>query len=267
VIVSHLHRYLFVELPRTGSTAINRELCDHYDGISILEKHSTYHDFLRTASDDEKRYFVFSCIRNPLDEAVSRYFKLKTDHKQRYSHPIKTKYAVGIRRAELALHGDQASIRKARQRRRSFVDRLENRRFRFVAATGADFPTFLLRYYRLPYDNWSRLAHRRFDFLIRFENLEEDFATALRMIGIEPKRPLPVVNRTSEKRQDFWRYYSTPEAIERAKRIFGPFMERWGYAMPSEWGSTHVPWWDKLTFEALAIPRVAYWRWLRGRIP
>jgi hypothetical protein len=266
MIISHRHRYLFVELPRTGSTAISRELRDQYDGSSILEKHSTYRDFRRHATDDELRYLVFSGIRNPLDEAVSRYFKLKTDHNQRYTHPVKTKYAVGITRAELVRQGDPASIDKVRARRRSYVDRLENRRFRFVAATDADFPTFLLKYYRLPYDNWSRLAHRSFDFLIRFEHLQEDFATVLNRIGIEPTRPLPVTNRTSEKQMEFWRYYCTPEAIDRAKRVFGPFMARWGYAMPSAWGAANVPRWNALAFDALSVPRGVYWRWLRGKI-
>lgn len=265
MIISHRHRYVFVELPRTGSTAINRELCDRYEGISILEKHSTYVDFLRGASDDEKRYFVFSGLRNPLDDAVSRYFKLKTDHNQRYTHPVKTKYAVGIRRAQLALQGDTASVQKAHARRRSFVDRLENRRHRFVTRTDADFPAFLQRYYWLPYDNWSRLAHDRFDFLIRFEHLRDDFDTALRLIGLEPERPLPISNKTSQKQAEFLSYYSSPAAIGRAKRVFGPFMETWGYAMPTEWGPSDVPWWNRLTFEALGVPRSVYWRWLRRR--
>src|SRR2546426_260618 len=40
LIVSHKHRYVFVELPRTGSTAVRHELRELYDGTPILHKHS-----------------------------------------------------------------------------------------------------------------------------------------------------------------------------------------------------------------------------------
>ena len=75
MIISHQHKYLFVELPRTGTTAVSRELRLMYAGTRILRKHSSYQEFLRKASDEEKKYFVFTCIRNPLDDAVSHYFK------------------------------------------------------------------------------------------------------------------------------------------------------------------------------------------------
>ena len=54
MVISHRHRYLFVELPRTGSTAIHRELIELYDGTAILQKHATYEDFLRGATEIEK---------------------------------------------------------------------------------------------------------------------------------------------------------------------------------------------------------------------
>lgn len=264
MIISHRYRYVFVELPRTGSTAVADELRQNYDGLRVMAKHATYQDFLGKATEDEKRYFAFSGIRNPLDDAVSRYFKLRTDHNLRYSHPVKSKYAVGIKRAEMMLREDPTASSLPKAKRRSIVDRLENGKFRFVQA-GADFPTFFMRYYHVPYDSWSRLSHADFDFVIRFENLSEDFATVLAMIGVEPKRPLPMINKTAEKGEDFWRYY-TPETIPRAKRVFGPFMERWGYALPEEWGEYRVPRLHRAAFQALAVPRVAYWRYLRGRI-
>ena len=77
MIISHQHRYLFVELPHTASTAIRRELLANYDGSSILHRHATYIDFERIASPDERSYFVFSCIRNPLDVAVTLYHRLR----------------------------------------------------------------------------------------------------------------------------------------------------------------------------------------------
>lgn len=54
MIISHEHRYVFVEVPRTGSSAINRELRERYGGVRILTKPATYEEFARQASDDER---------------------------------------------------------------------------------------------------------------------------------------------------------------------------------------------------------------------
>jgi hypothetical protein len=235
MVISHKHKYVFVELPNTATSAIHRELCENYDGIPILHptvgRHVHYHQFLKTASVSERHYFVFSCIRNPLDVTVSIYFKLKTNQKGVFTDPKMWKKNGG------------------------WVTDYDIRRFNFVKRTNADFPTYFRKVYGpWPYDNWSSLSHRRFDFIIRFENLKDDFAQVLELLGIEPKRPLPVVNRTAEKGRDFWSYY-TPEIRDQAKRVFGPFMRRWGYGFPSEWGDTSVPWRSQLLFHIAGFLR------------
>ncbi|MGQ0608709.1 MAG: sulfotransferase family 2 domain-containing protein [Chloroflexota bacterium] len=241
MIISHQHRFLFVELPRTGSTAIRRELRELYDGSPILHKHATYLEFARQASADERTYFVFSGIRNPLDDAVSRYFKLKTDHKQRFSDP------------------DQ------HQRRRSPLNSLLDRRmFEYLKRTDADFSTFFLHFYVLPYDTWASLSHEQFDHLIRFENLSEDFDTALRRIGIDPVRRLPHVNPTGQRARSFADYYS-PAAIRRARRVMGPYMERWGYDFPESWHVPRPTRLHRLGYQGFSRVAQVYWRALRPR--
>lgn len=241
MIISHRYKYLFVELPLTGSTAISAELRANYEGTSILQKHSTYHDFLRIASPEEASFFTFSCIRNPLDSAVSRYYKLKTNHRERFTNPPK------------------------QNGRRPMWERVESRLFKFVHETQADFSTFFMKFYVLPYNNWSELAHKDFDSVIRFENLQDDFAKALKQIGIEPKRPLPAVNTTAG-RDEYYVAHFSPEAIERAKRVFGPFMQRWSYKFPAEWGDSTVPWRHQMEFEIVNLFRIFYWKHLRSRI-
>lgn len=240
MIISHTHRYLFVELPRTGSTAIARELRQHYDGTSILFKHATYYDFQRIASEDEQRYFVFSCIRNPLDDAVSLYFKYRTDHDGRFS-------------------------RLDRTEKNWLVRLVTQKKFNFVQRTDADFPTYFLKHYWLPYGNWSCLSHEDFDFVIRFERLQDDFARALRLIGLESKRPLPVANRTAKRKREFASYY-TPETIGRAKRVFGPYMKQWGYDFPAEWDDPVVPRWNEVAFDLYNRVRLLYWKYVRPRV-
>lgn len=238
MIISHTHRYLFVELPRTGSTAISAELREMYDGEPILHKHAMYEEFLKIASPDEKKYLVISGIRNPLDDAVSRYFKLRTDHKQRFSGGRRTKHKRLLNR---------------------IIDR---RTFSFVKRTDADFAEYFMRHQVLPYDRWSSLSHDRFDFIIRFENLAGDFADALRRIGIEPKRPLPSVNTTAARSRDYRDYYP-PRTWRRARRVFGPFMERWGYAFPAEWEVEAVTRGDRLGYSVFSFFASLYWRYIR----
>lgn len=261
MIISDANRYVFVELPRTGSTAVEKELITNYGGRRILRKHSTYEDFLEFANADQRNYFAFSSIRNPMDDAVSRYLKIKTDHNNRYSDPVRRKVRVGNRGSKtyretgLSAKGDLPDPR-------SLIERIDNRHFNWIQKHDASFADYFLRFYHLPYDTWARLSHNRLDFVIRFESLEEDFEKALQSMGLEKKRPLPVKNPTSGKEQDFEDFY-TPETRDRAIRVFGPYMRTWGYEFPESWEVEGPSAMAELTYRALAIPRRIYWRVIR----
>ncbi|MGH9895350.1 MAG: sulfotransferase family 2 domain-containing protein, partial [bacterium] len=215
MIISHRHRYLFVETPHTGTTAIAHELVAHYSGESILRKHSSYSEFLRGASADERRYFTFAGIRHPMDLMVSIYFRIAKDHNQRYSQPRPT-------------------------RRNNPQYRAEIEQYRWIRDSGAGFAAWFLNCVWLPYDDWLTADHGRFSGLIRFEHLQDDFAEILHKLEIDQIRPLPVVNPTAFRERDFRNYY-TPETRARAAYFFGPYMERWGYDFPAEWGGMAVP--------------------------
>ena len=73
MVISHKYRYIFIQLEKTASGAIAQELREHYDGVDVLWKHARYEDFLAVANDNEKKYFAFAGMRNPLDIVVSRY--------------------------------------------------------------------------------------------------------------------------------------------------------------------------------------------------
>jgi hypothetical protein len=238
MILSHEHRYVYVEVPRTGSTAVKRELRDQYDGHGILAKHATYRDFLRHATEDEKGYFVFSGIRNPLDIAVSRYVNLRENARGHFTDP-----------AEIA-------------KRQSLAGRLERGIHRWVRRTDADFETFFLRWYMLPYDTWTSLDHKQMDMVLRFESLADDFDAVLHKIGISPVRRLPQANVTPGRERDFVSYY-TPKAIKRAAWVFGPYLREWGYEFPPEWGDVKVPWWSWPFMRVVRFIRGIYWRYFR----
>ena len=92
MIISHKHKYLFIEVPRTGTTTISDILCRHYDGERILRKHSSYWNFLVKMKPEWKEYIVFSSICNPMDSVVSLYFKLRNSQK----NPFRDSPTLGL---------------------------------------------------------------------------------------------------------------------------------------------------------------------------
>lgn len=228
MIISDKYNYLFVELPHTGSTAISKELCENYDGKQILKKHSLFHEFKKTIKNG-KKYYVFSCIRNPLDEVVSIYLKYRTD--------------------QIAEYTQLANYKRASLERYNF-------------SKNNSYQDYLKKFYKLPYDNWSCLAHNQFEYIIRFENLQEDFQTVLEELGLEQKRLLPTVNTTKQKKH-YLTYYP-PEIRGYSKYVFGPFMKRWNYTFPVEWGDHSTPFFGDLLFDIFRLPRRIYWRYFHG---
>jgi hypothetical protein len=238
MIISHQNRFLFVEIPQTASVAISHELRANYGGEQILEKHSFYSDFLKIATPRQKKYFVFAGIRNPLDDVVTWYFKLKTNYGQEFTDPVKRKRIKMVRKL------------------------IGTRMFENVHREGMDFPTFFMKYYKRPYNNFSCLIRNHYDYLIRFENLQADFARLLQILGLELKRPLPVRNPTKSRNKDFWSYYS-PEMIPRAKKVFGPFMKEWGYEFPADWGNYSPSRCNQLEYKWFSLLRKIKWNYLR----
>jgi len=243
MIISHKHKYVFVELPQTASSAIAKELKASYDGHEILFKHALYStDFLKQASAEEKTFTVISGLRNPMDICVSNYFKFKTDHENRYSKP------------RLMQHGFL---------RKYFMRWWNVRQYKSIVGKGETFEAFFTRAYSVPYASWSIIEHKRMDFIIRFENLNDDFAQALRVIGVDKVRDIPVANKTAEKTKTFWEYYETEEAKRRAKYIFGPYLKRWNYDFPEEWNNIKVPWYAFVMYNILNVARIIFWKLLR----
>lgn len=209
MIISDTHKYLFIEIPLTASYAVRQELCTSYGGVPILHKHAGFSEFLRIARPSQREYFVFATVRHPLDVAVSRYFKLKTDHKGGFSDP--------------------ASADELR------VDYSDLDKFRFVQEQEASFAAYFRRYHKRPYSGMINSSRRNINFVMRYESLQKDFSALLHRLGIDQVRPVPVVNVTRGRRKE-WEAYYTADIIEQAKANFGPFMREWGYQFPASWG-------------------------------
>ena len=213
MIVSREHRFVFVEVPQTGSTAIAKELLEQYGCEEVLHKHAHLREFLNQASAEERSYAVAAGTRHPLDRVLGYHTKLYNNHRGAYDDPERFEENGG------------------------WVSRADRAHYEFVKESGGDFGAYLRRYYGARSVKVSQYAwgRSRYDHLIRFEELNEDFHAFLKAVGVEPLRDLPLTNPTSGREKDFWSAY--PEELRaHLSYIYGPLAAEWGYRFPEDWG-------------------------------
>lgn len=174
-------------------------------------------EFLHHATKDEKRYFKFATIRNPLDYMVTHYLKLKNNHKGQYTNP-----------EQLLVNGGH-------------VTDLHIKQFEFTQQDGVTFPDYMSKFFDQPYNNWFLIGANKLDFVIRFENLQEDYTRVLQLIGLEQHNPVPHVNPTKNKKKRNYAEYYTEELVAKVAQNYGPFMQHWGYEFPAKWNAPKVP--------------------------
>jgi len=247
MVIDRKNKFVFIELPLTATSAISKEIRDMYGCESFLNKHATYRNFLKKASPEERKYATIGSMRNPLDQTVSMYFKYKNDKElgERFSTG-KNKF---IRRNGTIL-------------RRLLSFNRHKSRANYVTRNDATFEQFFLKFFKFPFSNWSILDHKRFDYIIHFENLVTEYRNVFTSAGLSLQRDLPLSNKTPGRSKDFWSYYATDKIKRRAKFVFGPFMRYWGYQFPESWNNIKEPWYGQVLYNITNIPSKIYWRYL-----
>jgi hypothetical protein len=145
-----------------------------------------------------------------MDQTVSSYRKLVTDHRHQISRGV-----AGPRRLE---------------------------QHAFIAGKQADFEAWFLRYRTRVFSPRWLGSVRRSTWVLRFETLEHDFEAALVEAGVDDPAPLPRVNATERHGAAFVDAFTSEAARRRAATVFGPFMADFGYRPPDEW-RWRVPRW------------------------
>ena len=230
MIVSHKYKFLFIGLPFSASSAISKELHLQYEGEPYLRKHSLYHEFEKVATKQEKKYFVFAVLRNPMDIVVTLYEKMKANAKGNFTNP------------ELFTENGGHITKQHRER------------FNYIHDNKASFQEYFNKFFMKPYDNLSSLTLSNCDFIIKYENIAKDYLTALQKAGVENPRPLPVANKTVGKKKNLSTYY-TDDIKEKTIAIFGPFLEKYNYTFPKEWGEVSIPLRNIVYFKILSSLR------------
>jgi len=230
MIISHKYKFLFIGLPFSASSAISKELHLQYEGEPYLRKHSLYNEFLKVATKAEKDYFVFAVLRNPMEIAVTVYEKMKANAKGNFTNPKLFKENGG------------------------HITKNHRLRFEYIQNNKASFQEYFLKFHTKPYDNYSSMTIDICDFVIKYENIAEDYVLALEQAGVSHPKPLPVANKTSGKKQDMSLYY-TEDIRKQAIYVFGPFLAKHNFSFPEEWGQVNVPIFSTFMFKIMGVFR------------
>ena len=143
MIINKERKFLFIEVPLTGSWAVRNELCNYYGGIPILHKHANYYEAKKLIGNSLSDYFIFATVRNPLDVMVSEYFKLKTDHKQVFS--------------------SQDSAEKL------VVDYFDYKKFEYIQNNELGFDGYFIKYKERIYTSLIDIGSNKINYVMRFE--------------------------------------------------------------------------------------------------
>ena len=101
--ISHKHKFVYIAIPKTGSTSVRSALNDYTDITSVGDRNSPYlhhvtADVLKKHFDEKKwnwdDYFKFTFVRNPWEREVSNYeYKRKSKYMwEKYKHGSKQHY-------------------------------------------------------------------------------------------------------------------------------------------------------------------------------
>lgn len=223
-IICSRYRLLFIQAPRTGCTAIEKLLVDHFGGeslpsddilgdegfVRVGRKHCTIRQLLREGlipPDYQDRYTTVTTVRNPFDSLVSFYVKKRETYQERLKDPDSWIHRV-----------------------RGYVEDMEYCRTH-------TFEQWLFKRYQVgPLNRLLGRGHRSLSGrytdgvskVMRFERLQEDFTAMMWELGIEGDVTIPNVNATRQRRNSYQQYY-TPEARRLVEYVFKPELDRYGY--------------------------------------
>ena len=185
---------IFVHVPKTGGVSIAKSLFGCLAGYHIdLSYYQCIFD-----SKEFRTYFKFAFVRNPWDRLVSAYHYLKEG-------------------------GMFASDRKWAERNLSSYPDFE----KFVKGWVNRGNVYTYRHF-IPQHEFLRLRSGvpEVDFIGRFENLEGDFDTVKKRLGIEAE--LPAINATRSRKKDY-REYFTPEMEKIVNGVYRRDIDLFGY--------------------------------------
>ncbi len=242
MIISHKHRFIFTKPRKVAGTSVEVALskfCGPDDIITenvsskdidedsytdYARNHQGYFNHMRAGRIKQKigkriwnDYFVFTIVRNPWDMVVSRYFWNKKNATPRMT-PTEVLQEIKQHPLNVDLYGKLLNAQ-----RRSVKSK--------ELGPNDDFKTFVMQ--KLPanisnskyYFDWRGKPFN--DFVIRYENLDQDYKTLCEKIGV-PYEPLPSLKTKTRKKRNYQEMYDD-ELRDWVAKKFQREIEYFGY--------------------------------------
>lgn len=104
MLISYKHKYIYIDIPKTGCTAIQSYLTKHDDSCNrwavevegeqiLVDSHTETKEIKKIMGGDFADYTVFTFIREPYSRGVSTYFFYKTLKRKKSSSKIRNIFA------------------------------------------------------------------------------------------------------------------------------------------------------------------------------
>jgi hypothetical protein len=223
-IVCRAHQILFIMTPITACSAVGKALREELGGeflpaepitdgrgrVRLDSKHNTLADLLRHELLDEsasRKMYKFSTVRNPFDRLVSKYAKEKNKLQEHLGDPGSW------------IHRDPRLVEDIVFCRDHSFDEWIERRYRtrlWPRLRGQGRKNGLLRY------------AEGMDTVMRYENLDGDFAKVLKAAGVARRVEIPRFHVTEGRTRDYRSYYSA-SSRKIVEYAFRDVLERFGY--------------------------------------
>ena len=225
-------KFWFVKVGKTANTSVRKALAKYISneqGINvpgwyhsthakfgILDPHSTVQEIITKFGYEEfMKVYSFGFTRNPWDRAVSCFFMLKQRHKVeefknlKFEEWLKKTYENCRYLAANNLYPDGPHIDD-----------------RFMSPGDADF-SWYGPWIKSCYDYFAYEGKIVVDFIGRFENLQQDFNTICRNVGIQDPPRLKRHQKTRHK--PYMKYYPSQELKDMAEYIYKKDVDHFGY--------------------------------------
>ena len=147
---------------------------------------------------------------------------------------------------------------------RGHISKKQRERFNFIHDNNASFQEYFIKFFNKPYDNHTSITLDKCDYVIKYENITDDYKTALIKAGIENPKYLPVANKTAGGKKDLSEYY-TKDVQSLASFVFGPYLKKYVYQFPKDWTHTKIPLSAQFLFYIGGIMRK--WKWKLRKYP
>ncbi|NEP13608.1 MAG: sulfotransferase family 2 domain-containing protein [Symploca sp. SIO2C1] len=244
-IICREYGLLYLMAPRTGCTAVEEVLEKELGGElvppqDILDEKGNFrmhrrHHSLRAmfkhrllTKEEAASFLKFSCIRNPYDSLASDYVKRATKYQHFIAEPTSwvhrlPGYVEDMEFCKTHSFDDwvvkhYGSIYGNRWQRSLEGVLRSSKRNRLKQALGIRTKPYLM------YGDYTA----DIDFVMRFENLQNDFDQVLERAGVPFKVTIPVVNKTDERKADYREYY-TERSRKIVQYVFREELERYDY--------------------------------------